>query len=81
MKKRKMKSKKKILRKKTRINRFNIKTFFFDMTKIKKPEEIDDRVNEFLNKSNVKEAGDITIEKDEQFLKISVIFKVKVIKV
>ncbi len=51
------------------------------MTKIKKPEEIDDRVNEFLNKSNVKEAGDITIEKDEQFLKISVIFKVKVIKV
>jgi len=79
--KRKTRSKKKILRKKKKINRFNIKTFFFDMTKIKKPEEIDDRVNEFLNKSNVKEAGDITIEKDEQFLKISVIFKVKVIKV
>jgi len=51
------------------------------MTKIKKPEEIDDRVNEFLNKSNVKETSDITIEKDEHFLKISVIYKVKVNKV
>ncbi len=51
------------------------------MTKIKKPEEIDNRVNEFLNKSNVKETGDITIEKDEHFLKISVIYKVKVNKV
>ncbi len=81
MKRKKMKKKILKTRKKKRINRFNIKTFFFDMTKIKKPEEIDDRVNEFLNKSNVKEAGDITIEKDEQFLKISVIFKVKVIKV
>ena len=51
------------------------------MTKIKKPDEIDNKVNEFLNKANVKEASDITIEKDEQFLKISVIYKVKVIKV
>ena len=51
------------------------------MTKVKKPDEIDDKVNEFLNKSNVKEACDITIEKDEHFLKVSVIYKVKVIKV
>jgi len=83
MKKRKMKSKKMILRKKTKIKvtKYQIKTFIFDMMKTKKPEEIDEKVNEFLKTVNVKEADDIAIEQGDAYIRVSIIYKVKVIKV
>ena len=72
-----------ILRKKTKIKvtKYQIKTFIFDMMKTKKPEDIDEKVNEFLKTVNVKEADDIAIEQGDAYIRVSIIYKVKVIKV
>ena len=72
-----------ILRKKTKIKvtKYQIKTFIFDMMKTKKPEDIDEKVNEFLKTVNVKEADDIAIEQGDAYIRVSIIYKVKVDKV
>jgi len=51
------------------------------MMKTKKPEDIDEKVNEFLKTVNVKEADDIAIEQGDAYIRVSIIYKVKVIKV
>ena len=71
--------KKKTLTKK--INRYQIKTFMFDMLKTKKAEEIDEKVNEFLIKSHVKDEEQITIDQGDGYIRVSIIYKVKINKV
>lgn len=80
----KRKTKKKTLKMKTKkikVNRYQIKTFVFDMLKTKKPEEIDEKVNEFLRTVNVKEEDNINIEQGEGYIRVSIVYKVKADKV
>lgn len=77
MKKMKMKSRK---MKKSKVTRYQIKTFIFDMLKTKKPEEIDERVNEFLKSHNIKDEEQITIDQGDAYIRVSIIYKVKVDK-
>lgn len=51
------------------------------MIKTKKPEEIDEKVNEFLKSHNIKEEDNITIEQGDAYIRVSIIYKVKVDKV
>lgn len=71
------------MKKKTKIkvNKYQIKTFIFDMLKTKKPEDIDGVVNEFLKIHNVKDEDQITIDQGDAYIRVSVIYKVKVNKV
>ncbi len=78
MKKMKMKSRK---MKKSKVTKYQIKTFVFDMLKTKKPEEIDERVNEFLKAHNIKDEDQITIDQGDAYIRVSIIYKVKVDKV
>lgn len=78
MKKMKMKSRK---MKKSKVNKYQIKTFVFDMLKTKKPEEIDEKVNEFLKAHNIKDEDQITIDQGDAYIRVSIIYKVKVDKV
>lgn len=80
MKKRKMRSKKKVGKNSSKINKYQIKTFMFDMLKTKKAEEIDEKVNEFLKTANVKAEDQITIEQGDGYIRVSVIYKVKIDK-
>jgi len=77
MKKMKMKSRK---MKKSKVTKYQIKTFVFDMLKTKKPEEIDERVNEFLKSHNIKDEEQITIDQGDTYIRVSIIYKVKVDK-
>ncbi len=81
--KRKMKKKKtmKMRAKKIKINRYQIKTFIFDMLKTKKSEDIDGAVNEFLKTHIVKDEEQITIDQGEGYIRVSIVYKVKVDKV
>ena len=76
MKKRKMKSR----TKKSKVTKYQIKTFIFDMLKTKKPEEIDEKVNEFLKAHNIKDEEQITIDQGDAYIRVSIIYKVKVDK-
>ena len=78
MKKMKMKSRK---MKKSKVNKYQIKTFVFDMLKTKKPEEIDEKVNEFLKAHDIKDEEQITIDQGDAYIRVSIIYKVKVDKV
>lgn len=78
MKKRKMKSRK---MKKSKVTKYQIKTFVFDMLKTKKPEDIDEKVNEFLKAHNIKDEEQITIDQGDAYIRVSIIYKVKVDKV
>ncbi len=51
------------------------------MLKTKKPEDIDGSVNEFLKAHVVKDEDQITIDQGEGYIRVSVIYKVKVDKV
>jgi len=51
------------------------------MLKTKKPEEIDEKVNEFLKIHNVKDEDQITIDQGDSYIRVSIIYKVKVDKV
>jgi hypothetical protein len=53
----------------------------FDMLKTKKAEDVDIPVNEFLKTVNVKEEDNISIEQGEGYIRVSVIYKVKLDKV
>ena len=81
--KKKMKLKKKTGKtKKTKITKYQIKTFIFDLVKtIKKPEDIDEKmdkeVNVFLKTVNVKESDDITIEQGDGYIRVSIVYKIK----
>ena len=79
MKKMKRKAPKKT--KKSKITKYQIKTFVFDMLKTKKPEEIDERVNEFLKAHDIKDEDQITIDQGDAYIRVSIIYKVKVDKV
>jgi len=81
MKKRKMKSKKIGKKRKSKITKYQIKTFVFDMIKTKKPEEIDEKVNEFLKTANIKNEESIVIEQGDAYIRVSIIYKVKIDKV
>ena len=70
---------KKTLKKK--IRKYQIKTFVFDMLKTKKPEDIDEKVNEFLKTVNVKDEEQITIDQGDAYIRVSIIYKLKVDKV
>ncbi len=76
MKKMKMKS-----RKKSKVTKYQIKTFVFDMLKTKKPEDIDEKVNEFLKAHSIKDEDQITIDQGDAYIRVSIIYKVKVDKV
>jgi len=78
MKKMKKKTKKTL---KKKIRKYQIKTFVFDMLKTKKPEDIDEKVNEFLKTVNVKDEEQITIDQGDAYIRVSIIYKVKVDKV
>ena len=78
MKKMKMKSRK---MKKSKVTKYQIKTFVFDMLKTKHPEEIDEKVNEFLKAHNIKDEDQITIDQGDAYIRVSIIYKVKVDKV
>jgi len=67
--------------KKKKIKKYQIKTFMFDMIKTKKAEEIDEKVNEFLKTANVKDEEQITIDQGDAYIRVSIIYKVKVDKV
>ena len=73
--------KKTLTRKKNKITKYQIKTFMFDMLKTKKAEDIDEKVNEFLKTVNVKEEDSIAIEQGDGYIRVSIIYKVKVDKV
>ncbi len=51
------------------------------MLKTKKPEDIDEKVNEFLKTVNVKDEEQITIDQGDAYIRVSIIYKVKVDKV
>jgi len=70
---------KKTLKKK--IRKYQIKTFVFDMIKTKKPEDIDEKVNKFLKTVNVKDEEQITIDQGDAYIRVSIIYKVKIDKV
>ena len=53
----------------------------FDMLKTKKAEDIDNKVNEFLKNSSVKDEDSIAIEQGDGYIRVSIIYKVKVDKV
>jgi hypothetical protein len=53
----------------------------FDMLKTKKAEEIDERVNDFLKTVKIKDEDSIAIEQGDGYIRVSVIYKVKVDKV
>ena len=55
---------------KVKKNRYQIKTFFYDMTK-KFPKDIDEEVNTFLSTADVKNPEDIHIEQTDTYIKIS----------
>ncbi len=75
------KTKKRTLKKiKSKVTKYQIKTFIFDMLKTKKPEDIDERVNEFLKTANVKDEEQITIDQGDAYIRVSIIYKVKVDK-
>lgn len=52
----------------------------FDMLKTKKPEEIDEKVNEFLKTANIKDEDSIAIDQGDAYIRVSIIYKVKVDK-
>ncbi len=82
MKKRKMRSKKKTgMTKKSKVTKYQIKTFMFDMLKTKHPEEIDAKVNEFLKTASVKDEDQITIDQGDGYIRVSIIYKVSINKV
>ncbi len=87
MKKRKMNSKKrKTEKRKTKITKYQVKTFIFDLVKtIKKPEDIDEKmdkeINTFLKTVDVKEEDNIIIDQGDGYIRVSIIYKVKVDKV
>ena len=59
-------------------NIFQIKTFIFDMIKTtKKAEEIDEPVNTFLKTVKVKDEDKIMIEQGEGYVRISIIYRVR----
>jgi len=75
------KTKKRTLKKiKSKVNKYQIKTFIFDMLKTKKADEIDEKVNEFLKTANVKDEEQITIDQGDAYIRVSIIYKVKVDK-
>ena len=75
------KTKKRTLKKiKSKVTKYQIKTFIFDMLKTKKPEDIDERVNEFLKSHNIKDEEQITIDQGDAYIRVSIIYKVKVDK-
>lgn len=78
MKKMKKKTKKTL---KKKIRKYQIKTFVFDMIKTKKPEDIDEKVNKFLKTVNVKDEEQITIDQGDAYIRVSIIYKVKIDKV
>ena len=51
------------------------------MLKTKKSEDIDGLVNEFLKTHVVKDEDQITIDQGEGYIRVSVIYKVKIDKV
>jgi len=53
----------------------------FDMLKTKKAEDVDIPVNEFLKTVNVKDEESISIEQGEGWIRVSIIYKVKIDKV
>ena len=53
----------------------------FDMLKTKKTDDIDGSVNEFLKTHIVKDEEQITIDQGDGYIRVSVIYKVKVDKV
>lgn len=62
--------------------RYQIKTFIFDMIKkTKEAKQIDDPVNEFLKTVIVKDEEQITIDQGEGYVRVSIIYKVKIDKV
>lgn len=83
--KKKMRSKK-TKKKTTKITKYQVKTFIFDLIKtIKRPEDIDEKmdkeVNEFLRTVNVKEEDNIIIDQGDGYIRVSIIYKVKIDKV
>jgi len=82
-----MKSKKrKTEKRKTKITKYQVKTFIFDLVKtIKKPEDIDEKmdkeINTFLKTVDVKEEDNIIIDQGDGYIRVSIIYKVKVDKV
>lgn len=81
MKKKNIKRKKKTSMRKSKDTKFQIKTFIFDTVKTtKKSEEIDDLVNPFLKTVNIKDEDKITVEQGEGYVRVSIIYKVKVDK-
>ncbi len=85
--KKKMRSKKRKTEKRTtKITKYQVKTFIFDLVKtIKRPEDIDEKmdkkVNEFLRTVNVKEEDNIIIDQGDGYIRVSIIYKVKIDKV
>ena len=75
------KTKKRTSTKKIKVNKYQIKTFVFDMLKTKKPEDIDEKVNEFLKIHDIKDEEQITIDQGDAYIRVSIIYKVKVDKV
>lgn len=76
--KRKVKRKKKTGMKKSKVTKFQIKTFIFDtVTKTKKPEDIDEPVNLFLKTVDVKDEDKITVDQGDGYIRVSIIYKVK----
>ncbi len=51
------------------------------MIKTKKPEDIDEKVNKFLKTVNVKDEEQITIDQGDAYIRVSIIYKVKIDKV
>jgi len=67
---------------KSKSTKFQIKTFIFDtVTKTKDPKQIDEPVNEFLKTIDVKDEDKITIDQGDGYIRVSIIYKVKVDKV
>ncbi len=48
------------------------------MLKTKKPEELDEKVNEFLKAHSIKDEDQITIDQGDAYIRVSIIYKVKV---
>lgn len=78
----KKKVKKRTLTRKSKVTKFQIKTFIFDtVTKTKKPEEIDEPVNAFLKTVNVKDEDKITTDQGDGYIRVSIIYKVRIDRV
>jgi len=68
-------------KRKSKVTKYQIKTFVFDMLKTKKPEDIDEKVNDFLKTHNIKDEDQITIDQGDAYIRVSIVYKVKVDKV